>query len=415
MRVVERSEKGAAPPDPPRPPTWALDILAALFVIGFAYVADPFREYLFPSPSSVGASVFAAAMLPFRRRWPISVVFVVTILFAVVALAEGTLNLGLEIAIAIAVFGVGFRRELRIGLIVTVSAITAAVLAAVSVTGSLFDPRLPQLVFVIAFFGAAGDAARMHRGYIAAIKERAVRAERTRDAEARRRVTEERLRIARDLHDAVAHEIAMISLNAGVASQTLEVDPVQAQESLTVVRRASRSVLGEIGDLLELLRAEEESQGEPDAHTSPQPGLDRLDQLVARFGTAGLAVSTRVEGDLSRVPARIGRVAYRVVQEALTNAYKHGTDQRAHLLLHAGEPLLDVVVTNPVDGTSDDKSQADAVGSEDVPNGRGFGIAGLREQVASVRGTVETGLGPGGWRVAASLPYADSGDSEATA
>ena len=402
----------------PRIPDWLRDIVVAAVVIGLSFAADPRQEYVPPGPVAIGAAILAAALLPLRRRWPIPLVGVAVALYAAVALFEHALSTGLEIAIAIAVFGVSNRRELRTGVTVTILAIVAGLLATFLVTGTLLDPRVPQLIFVIAFCGAAGDATRMHRGYIAAITERAVRAEQTRESEARRRVTEERLRIARDLHDAVAHEISVISLNAGVASQTIDVDPEQARESLATVRSAARTVLGEIGDLLELLRAAEETgaeEADPEAAVAaPQPSLDRLDRLVARFGEAGLAVSVRVEGDLGRVSPAAGRVAYRVIQESLTNAYKHGAERRAHVLLEVRERSLEVVVTNPVAGAPSASATVVASSPADAEGRAGFGMAGLREQVASVRGAVETGLGPGGWRVVASLPLAPQPPSPAS-
>lgn len=395
----------------PRIPDWLRDIVVAAVVIGLSFAADPRQEYVPPGPVAIGAAILVAALLPFRRRWPIPLVGVAVALYAAVALFEHAQSTGLEIAIAIAVFGVSNRRELRTGVTVTILAVVAGLLATLLVTGTLLDPRVAQLVFVIAFGGAAGDATRMHRGYIAAITERAVRAEQTRESEARRRVTEERLRIARDLHDAVAHEISVISLNAGVASQTIDVDPEQARESLATVRSAARTVLGEIGDLLELLRAAEEAEA---AVAAPQPSLDRLDRLVARFGEAGLAVSVRVEGDLGRVSPAAGRVAYRVIQESLTNAYKHGAERRAHVLLEVRERSLEVVVTNPVAGAPSASATVVASSPADAEGRAGFGMAGLREQVASVRGAVETGLGPGGWRVVASLPLAPQPPSPAS-
>lgn len=403
QQTVEAS--GAEFRDPPRPPNWVADLVAALFVIGLAFAADPFEEYTLPTVAAVGASAVASVLLPFRRRWPVTILILVIALFTLLSGLDGTLNVGLEVAIAIALFGIGVRRDLKTVVIATVAAVLVSVLAAIPVTGSVFDPRIPQLVFVLAFAGAVGDAARMHRGYIAAIKERAVRAEQTREAEAKRRVTEERLRIARDLHDAVAHEIAVISLNAGVASETLERDVSQARLSLVAVRSAARSVLSEIGVLLELLRTEEASDEEGSAApSSPQPSLERVDKLVARFGEAGLEVSMRVEGDLGRVPAATGRVAYRVVQEALTNAYKHGGERRAHVLLNVEPDRFEVVVSNPTNSGAHPRGAGRGESPGDVSDGRGFGITGLREQVASVRGTVDTGLVVGGWRVAATLP-----------
>ncbi len=252
-----------------------------------------------------------------------------------------------------------------------------------------------QFALAVAFAAAAGDGARHRRAYIEAITERAERAERTREAEARRRVSEERLRIARDLHDTVAHQIAVISLNAGVASSALDTNPERARTALVTIRGASRTVLTEIGDLLNLLRADE-----PDgAPTAPQHGLEHLDVLLGQFATSGLGVQRRVEGDLSRVTGAADLVAYRLIQESLTNAHKHGAEHRADLLLQTTGDTLRIVVTNPV--PADGAAHRAAT---DRPVGAGVGLLGMRERVASVRGTVTAGVAPGGWTVTASIP-----------
>jgi signal transduction histidine kinase len=298
-------------------------------------------------------------------------------------------------------FAVAVRNDRRRTVIVAaVAAVTILGLGLLAGIGSVFDPRAFQLAVTIAFAAAAGDAARSHRAYIDAITERAVRAEATRESEARRRVAEDRLRIARDLHDTVAHQISVISLNAGVASSALESRPEAARDALAVIRSASRSVLGEIGDLLSVLRAESDDPLSDAPSTAPQPGLDRLGELVARFAQSGLDVTVRIEGDVRRLPEAVDRVAYRVIQEALTNAHKHGTEHRAHLLVEVTGDAARIVVTNPA---------ADAAPVSTRPTGHG--LLGVRERVASVRGTVESGLTAGGYRLAVILPLStETGD-----
>jgi len=385
----------------PRIPAWVHDLVCVLVVVGVCFAADPREVYVVPSPLVIGLAVASAAVLLLRRRWPLPVAVVAVAVYVIAVVVDRTQNAGLEIAVAIAVFGVSTRLGRRFGVSVMIGAILVTTASAMIALGTVFDPRITQLVFVLAFAGAAGDATRQHRDYIAALSDRAERAERTREAEARQRVAEERLRIARDLHDAVAHEISVISLNAGVASQTIESDPAQAQESLATVRRAARAVLGEIGELMEMLRSDDAVHPIGEGAIAPQPDIDRLADLFARFDEAGLAVGVRVEGDLSRVPAATGRVVYRLVQEALTNAHKHGGEGRAHVLLVVGDAELEVIVTNPVLGAAE---HGEAPEGDGPRPGSGFGLTGLRERVASVRGTVETGLAPGGWRVAARLP-----------
>ncbi|WP_258040299.1 sensor histidine kinase, partial [Streptomyces sp. SM9] len=166
---------------------------------------------------------------------------------------------------------------------------------------------------------AAGDAVRSRRAYITAIHERADRAERTREEEARRRVAEERLRIARDLHDVVAHHIALVNVQAGVAAHVMDRRPDQAKEALAHVREASRSALDELRATVGLLR----QSGDPEAPTEPAPGLARLDDLAERFRNAGLPVEIACPDRGDPLPAAVDLAAYRVVQEALTNVHKH--------------------------------------------------------------------------------------------
>jgi signal transduction histidine kinase len=375
----------------PRVPPWVGDIIAAAFIVGSAYLPFPQVDFR-PSDVFTFALVLApAVILPLRRRWPIPVLAACVVLYAVAGFSE-SLWPGMVLAIAIAMFGAANRLPRRAALItalVTIGAIVVInVLASLS---SLLDLRAFAVAVTVAFAAAAGDGARSWREYIEAITERAERAEQTRESEARRQVSEERLRIARDLHDAVAHQIAVISLNAGVASSAIDSRPEAAQEAVRTIRTAARTVLGEIGSLLDVLRTDHD-----DSTVTPQPGLDRLDELVRQFQDAGLAVTVRAEGDPESVTGAAGLVAYRVIQESLTNALKHGAESRAHVLLQVDDEVVRIVVTNPVASPAETSVEAAARS--------GLGLVGLRERVAAVRGIVETGPNPGGWRVAATLP-----------
>lgn len=379
----------------PQPPAWVGDLFAAAVIVALAFLPFPGHEYTPHNAFTIAVMLAPALLLPLRRRWPIPVLAAVIALYGVAALI-GTLSPGIIIASAIAMFGVANRRPRRESVIVTgCAAVAVAVLSLFAALGGVFDPRVVQFVIMVAFAAAAGDATRSRREYIEAVTERAERAEQTREAEARRRVTEERLRIARDLHDAVAHQIAVISLNAGVATSAIDERPEKARAALVSIRSAARTVLGEIGDLLEVLRNDDSL----DQHSSsPQPGLDRLDELIAQFRDVGLTANVRTEGDLAAVTGTTALVAYRVVQEALTNAHKHGADHRAHVLITVTEDHASIVVTNPVPTSKDARAAAPDTRSN------GHGLLGLRERVASVRGTVTTGPAPGGYRVSVLLP-----------
>ncbi|HYH11329.1 MAG TPA: hypothetical protein VD789_03150, partial [Thermomicrobiales bacterium] len=160
-------------------------------------------------------------------------------------------------------------------------------------------------------------------------------------------------------------------------------------------RSAARAVLGEIGDLLQILRSADE---DPDREPAPQPGLERLEELVEQFARTGLTVNVRTEGETAQVTGAANLVAYRVIQEGLTNAHKHGAENRAHVLISITPDSATIVVTNPVDAS------LPAQRASGEGHGGGHGLLGLRERVASVRGSVATGPTPGGYRLATTLP-----------
>lgn len=378
----------------PPVPRWLQDVLVAVLVIVPAFAPVPFPELRPSGPVVFVLVLLPAAVLPLRRRWP-RTVFVVCIALYVAALALGTLSPGVTVAIAIAAYGLGDRVSRRAAAPVGIAAVGVVVTASIVVTLTTgMDTHFLQVGLVLALAGALGNAARSRRAYVEAVVERARRAEQTREAEARRRVTEERLRIARDLHDAVAHQISVISLNAGVASSALETRPERAREALATIRSASREVLGEIGSMLTVLRTPDE------VGIRDQPGLARLPDVVESVRVAGWDVVVRDEIGLDTatagLPLGVDIVAYRVVQEGLTNALKHGAARRAHVLLRRDGDVLEVVVTNPWQG---------GTGAQDSPPS-GFGLVGLRERVDSVGGELEAGPAPGGFRLAARLPLA---------
>ncbi|MFG3201210.1 sensor histidine kinase [Streptomyces sp. NPDC048192] len=225
---------------------------------------------------------------------------------------------------------------------------------------------------------ALAELARVRREQWA--RERADRAE-----AARRRADEERLRIARELHDVLAHSISVINVQAGMGLALLDSDPEQARAALTTIKAASKEALGEVRQVLDTLRAPGA------APRAPAPGLDRLPELVEQAAAAGLTVE--VEGELPRLPPGADLAAFRIVQEALTNVVRHSGSRHARVrFAHDGRALrLRVDDDGPATG-------ADAGGS-------GSGLAGMRERAAALGGTIEAGPRPGGgFRVLAVLP-----------
>lgn len=375
-----------------RPPWWVRDLFWATLVVTLGLAPFPGTEVRTTSILATAVVIAPVFLLPFRHRWPAVILALCIALYGVAAFT-GTLAPGVILAAALAMFVLALRSTRRTTLIAAGIAVLAVLaLSLFAAVSGVLDPRVVQFAVIIAFASAAGDATRSRRAYIVAVTERAERAEQTRESEALRRVSEERLRIARDLHDAVAHQISVISLNAGVASSSLETRPDAARDALAAIRTASRNVLGEIGDLLAVLRQSENAS----AAVAPQPGLTQLDELVGQFLSAGLDVTVRVEGDRARVPVAADIVAYRVVQEGLTNASKHGSPRRAHLLVSVDEDAVRIVITNPVAALTE------------APTGLpgGNGLVGMQERVASVRGTVEGAPTAGGYRLSAMIPLA---------
>lgn len=348
-------------------------------------------------------ALLPAVVLPLRRRRPALALAVALACSTVVALA-GTLAPSAIVAVAITAFSVTARSEAdrthRV-LGVVLAAVVVLLLPAVPLDGDLLDSRALQLVTFVVLAGALGDTSRSRREALAAATERADRAERDRDDEARRRVVDERVRIARDLHDVVAHQISVISLSAGVASSALETRPERAREALTTIRSAARTVLVDIGSLMALLRSDD-----PDGRDlSPQAGLAQVDDLLGRFADVGLQVEVRQDADLADLadlsPAS-DHVAYLALQEGLTNAHKHGAAGTARVDLHDRDGAVVLTVTNPLRSTSTWSETGPSTGTGDLSTGHG--LRGLRERVAAVRGTAETTQVDGEFRLVVTVP-----------
>jgi signal transduction histidine kinase len=211
-------------------------------------------------------------------------------------------------------------------------------------------------------------------------------ARRAREDEARRRAGEERLRIARELHDVLAHDISLINVQAGVALHLIDERPEQAREALAAIKHASKDALGELRSVLEALRA-----GDP-APRAPTAGLARLNEVVAGAAVAGLRVETAIEGEAAPLPAAVDLAAFRIVQEAVTNVIRHAGVARADVLLRYDPSDLVVEVSDAGRG----------------PNGHGSdgnGLAGMAERAAALGGSLNAGPRPGGgFRVWARLP-----------
>jgi signal transduction histidine kinase len=256
------------------------------------------------------------------------------------------------------------------------------------------EPRWAHFLYlswwILAFL--VGKAIRDRRELLAGLRERNRHLEETREEEARRRVAEERVRIARDLHDIVAHNIAGISLQAATGAHVADAHPDQARQALVAIRQASRQTLDELRSTLHLLR-----EGDDAAPLAPTPGLEELDGLVDFVTRSGVPVDLERRGSTAEVTEAVGCAAFRIVQESLTNVMRHAGPARATVVIERTPTGLRVHVV-------DDGRGAAAV--TEVEGLRpGHGISGMHERAQAVGGTVAAGPRPGGgFTVEAHLP-----------
>ncbi|MEU1318704.1 sensor histidine kinase [Streptomyces tibetensis] len=287
------------------------------------------------------------------------------------------------------------RRATRIHGLSTLLAVTLAAVFSGSMNHVSLLLRTIGPIFWLMLPLAAGKMTQLRRAYLQSLQARAEHAERTREEEARLRVTEERVRIARELHDVVAHHMALANAQAGTAAHLALTSPEQSRKILTDLTGTTSSALRELKATLGLLRDNDDAPGSPGLE--PSPGLSRLPELVSACESAGLEVTVTTEGEPQPLSPGIDLTAYRIVQEALTNVTKHATAETAHVLLaYTGSRLL-ITVTN--DGPS----------VPVVARGRGFGVMGMRERALSIGGELCAGPRPqGGFEVTTALPLQPS-------
>ena len=346
-----------------------------------------------------GALVLAlAAPLWWRRVRPVAGAVVV----AAAALTLGLLQYAAPlagVAVLLAGYAAGAYASFRPGL-------AALVIISLSSTSYLVwlgavHPEVPGtdpasvLLNVLAFVGAwgLGRGMRNRRRYTDELVDRAERLERTRAAEVRAALAEERARIARELHDVVAHHVSVMTVQAAAARRTLGRDPARSAEAMAAVEHTGRDALAEMRRIVGVLRGPE---AEPEADPrAPQPGLTDLAALVGQVGDAGLSVETEVEGERPDVPPGVDLTAFRVVQEALTNTLKHAGPTRARVVIRYLPEELDLRVS--------DEGRGLAAGLDG--HSPGHGLLGMRERVALYGGTLTAGpRDGGGFDVRARLP-----------
>jgi len=346
--------------------------------------------------------VFFALLL--RRKRPVAALIVIVVTSTVVMLLVKGWS-PIAVVAVIAVFTVAVVQDRRTAVIAGLGSGVCLVIGGALRTGDWFTSDSVSTLAWTGFAAALGQAIRSQKAYVAEVEQRALRAEQTREEEAGRRVIEERLRIARELHDVVAHHIAVIQVQSGVVDHLLTESPTAAREALGHVRRSSKMVLDELGDMLDVLRQPDD----PITPTDPAPGLNRLVTLIDDFAASGLKVDWRIVGTPVALPTAVDLVAYRLVQEGLTNAHKHGNGS-AELVLSFGPGGLEICVMNPVTKAAD-RVLVGAGNGSSAPS-LGHGLAGMRERAHAVGGSVSAALQEDGctWRVSARMPLPEKPD-----
>jgi signal transduction histidine kinase len=344
-------------------------------------------------PIAIALALAAAATLFARRRFPTVTLAVsgglVLALFAIDH-AAGAIAV---VAPATALYSLTLMRG-RIHFVVAAAATAGAVVLADTLLagGHPHDLTLQTLAHValVAVPLLAAEAHRNRRSYIKLLLERLELAERTRDEEAQRRVEQERLRIARDLHDIVAHTLTTINVQAGVAAHLIDRDPDNARSALKTIEGASHEALDELRAILGVLR-NPDVDGVP---LEPAPNLDSVRDLIERARGVGVDVRFDIDGDQpDRVPEAVQLAAFRILQESLTNARRHAAGASARVQLTFRPDRLLLAVENA------------AGAGADVDGHIGVGILGMRERAVALGGTLHAAESPTGFRVAAELPF----------
>jgi len=373
------------------------DVLLALAVVAVEIVGTVIlvdRGVEGRAPDAIGYLLLIGhgAPLAIRRRYPVAVLLWVALTaFAYAALDYPgplyTVSLVLALWSAVAA-----------GERITAIAVTAALLIAQPLVGRAFGVgHLVDLEGMVWFTGwlvsgfVLGEVSRGRRETLAQLEGRALEAERTREEEARRRAGEERLRIARELHDVLAHHISVINVQAGVAVHLLDKQPDQARTALVAINQASKAAMRELRATLGVLRQADDAEPR-----HPNPGLAELDDLVANAAAAGLDVAVDVSGEPRQLGANADLAAYRIVQEALTNVVRHAGSVTARVSIRYSPRDVEIEI--------EDQGRGVPAGASVVA---GNGLIGMRERATAAGGRLVAGpRADGGFRVSARLPLA---------
>ncbi|MGW3724496.1 sensor histidine kinase [Streptomyces sp. NPDC000851] len=386
-----------------RHPTW-VDGFWALVLFGISVVGGTVQQENTGTDLPwlvVPVTLLLCLVVALRRRMPEKML----VLAAVVGVTQLVLDVATTAAdfalllIVYTVAAVGARWASRFAL---AGGLCAAPLAQIrwpeyesSVAGNIAVAVFQTVPFALAW--VLGDSIRTRRAYFAQLEERAARLEKEREAQSKVAVAAERARIARELHDVVAHNVSVMVVQADGAAYVLDAAPDQAKKALETISSTGRQALAEMRRLLGVLRTGEHQES---GEYVPQPDVEQIEDLVEQCRGAGLPVDFRIEGTPRPLPSGVELTAYRIVQEALTNTRKHGgPNAGASVRLVYFDDGLGLLVED------DGKGAPHELYEEGGADGRGHGLIGMRERVGMVGGTLDAGPRPGGgFRISALLP-----------
>ncbi|HWG23728.1 sensor histidine kinase [Actinospica sp.] len=344
------------------------------------------------------APLLIAAPIVVRRKYPVAVFWTIIAIGAFQVLSPAYISIS-DFAVPVALYSLAAYRPRKHSLIgLTVCLFGAGVaIARIHPTGEHASASIALWGFAYAVLASpmviawvAGDSMQYRRSYYVELEEKALRLERERDQQAQIAAATERARIARELHDVVAHNVSVMVVQAEGAAYAMDSAPENTRKALGAIADTGRSALVEMRRLLGVLRAQD-----VEAERAPQPGIDQLEDLLEQVRTTGVTVEFKIEGVPVELPQGVALAAYRIVQESLTNARKHGGPSvSACVGMHYNDQELRLRV------------QDNGRGAKAPTDGQGNGLAGMRERVALFGGQLNAGpLVEGGFQVEAVLPY----------
>jgi signal transduction histidine kinase len=341
-----------------------------------------------PLPAALGLA--AAASLWARRRAPGWTLGISAGLVAVLLHIDGSAGAVAVIAPAVALYSLAITRGRAQQVLAAVAAVAAVIVADILHSGRPTVLQTVGHVMLVAIPLLAAEAMRTHRSYLSLQLERLDLAERTREQEAERRAEQERMRIARELHDIVAHTLTTINVQAAAAAERL--DAGDARTTLETIEGASHEAIGELRAILGVLR----DRDLPDAPRVPTPGVENVAELVQGARDAGLDVDLEISGERpARLSDAISLAAYRILQESLTNALRHAAGASVRVTLRFDAAGLSLAVENGAGAGASSNGSALA----------GVGIEGMRERASAIGGSLQAAPTQEGFRVQAELPY----------